>query len=83
MAQKPVGEVTHYYSNLNVATVKLAKELKIGDKIHVEGHSTNFDQVVSEMQFNHEGIEAGKKGQDVGIKITGKVREGDKVHVIS
>ena len=80
MAKSPVGEVTHYYSNLGVAIVKLNKGLKVGDKVHVEGHSTNFDQVISEMQLDHANIEAGKKGQDIGLKVSEKVREGDKVH---
>ena len=82
MAQTPVGQVTHFYSNLNVAIIKLAKKLTIGDKVHFEGHSTNFDQVVSEMQLNHENIQEGKKGQDVGVKVTDKVREGDKVSIV-
>jgi len=81
MAKSPVGEVTHYYSNLGVAIVKLNKGLKVGDKVHVEGHSTNFDQAVSEMQLDHANIEAGKKGQDIGLKISEKVREGDKVFI--
>ena len=81
MAKSPVGEVTHYYSNLGVAIVKLNKGLKVGDKVHVEGPSTNFDQAVSEMQLDHANIEAGKKGQDIGLKVSEKVREGDKVFI--
>lgn len=79
MAKSQIGEVTHYYSNLGVAIVKLNKGLKTGENVHFGGNQTNFDQVISEMQLEHASIEAGKKGQEVGVKVNDKVREGDKV----
>ena len=33
------------------------------------------------MQYDHKDIAEAKKGQEVGIKVVGKVREGDEVYV--
>jgi len=82
MAKKSVGKITHFFSKINVAVVKLSKELKKGDKILVEGAHTSFNQSVGSMQVEHEKIEAAKKGQSVGLKVKDKVREGDKVYLI-
>lgn len=79
---KKVGTVTHYYDKLGVGIVKLARSLKVGDTVRFSGHSTNFEQLVSEMQLQHKGITAGKKGQEVGIKVLEKVRDGDAVELV-
>jgi len=79
---KKVGIVTHFYDKLGVGIIKLEGPLKKGDHLKFEGHSTNFDQVVSEMQFDHKDIDSGAKGKEVGIKLDDKVREGDKVYLV-
>lgn len=79
---KKVGTVTHYYDKLGVGIVKLARPLKTGDTVRFSGHSTNFEQLVSQMQLAHKDIAAGKKGQEVGIKVLGKVRDGDTVDLV-
>lgn len=85
MADKPkkIGIVTHYFSHIGVGIIKLDGELKVGDKVKIEGHTTNFEQEISKMQFDHKDIEKGKKGQEVGIKIDNKVRDGDKVYLVT
>lgn len=77
---KPIGEVTHYYSHLSVAIVKFNKPVKRGDRIHFKGATTDFEETVKSMQYDHQDIEAAKKGQEVGIKVSEKVREGDQVY---
>jgi putative protease len=77
--QKPIGVVTHYFNHINVAIVKLAKEMKKGDAVKFVGHTTDFEQTIDEMQYDHKEIEGGKKGQEVGIKVKDHVREGDSV----
>ena len=79
---KKVGAVTHYYTAIEVGIVKLDSQIKIGDQIRFEGHTTNFEQKVSDMQFEREDVKTAKKGQEVGIKVTKKVREGDKVYLV-
>lgn len=76
---KKVGVVTHYYSGIGVGTIKVEDEMKLGDKLHFKGSTTDFSQLISEMQFDHKPIEVAKKGQEIGVKISGKVREGDEV----
>lgn len=76
---KKTGTVVHYYGGLSVAIVKLASPLKIGDKVKFKGKTTDFDQQISQMQFDHKDIEAGKAGQEVGVKVDNKVRDGDEV----
>jgi putative protease len=76
---KPIGTVTHFYSHLSVAIVKFKKAVKAGMKLHYKGATTDFTEVVKSMQYDHKAIETAKKGQEVGIKVKEKVREGDEV----
>lgn len=82
MADKKLGTVTHYYTNLGVGIIELARGLKVGDTIRFEGATTKLEQTVSGMQFNHEDVEKGKKGQEVGIKVDEQVRDGDTVYLV-
>jgi len=78
-AEKPIGVVTHYFNHLSVGIVKLKSPMKKGDKIKIKGHTTDIEQTADEIQYDHKNIEAGKKGQEVGIKVKDHVREGDEV----
>lgn len=77
---KPIGEVTHYYSNLEVAIVKFNKPVEVGAKVRFKGATTDFEETISSMQYDHKPIDKAKKGQEVGIKVGEKVRQGDKVY---
>ena len=79
---KKVGIVTHYYDKISVGIIKLDQPIKPGDTLHFEGHRTNFDQVVNEIQFNHQPVVKTEKGQEVGIKVDQKVRENDQVYLL-
>ncbi len=76
---KPIGEVTHFYGHLGVAIVKFNKSVKVGGKLAFKGVTTDFEEKVQSMQYDHKSIEEAKKGQEVGIKVKEKVREGDQV----
>jgi translation elongation factor EF-Tu-like GTPase len=80
MSEKKLGEITHYFDHLKVGIVKIANPIKVGDKVHVKGHTTDFEQVVAEIQLDHKAIDVAKKGQEVGVKLKDFVREGDEVH---
>ena len=77
-----VGSITHYYDTLEVGIVELKSELKVGDKIKIKGHTTEVDQAVDSMQVDHKDVETAKKGDVVGIKVSGRVREGDQVYKV-
>ncbi|GIW69329.1 MAG: hypothetical protein KatS3mg101_0076 [Patescibacteria group bacterium] len=82
MNNKKIGTITHYYDRLGVGIIKLSDDIKVGDKIRIIGSTTDFEQNVLELQFNHQNIEEGKGGQEVGIKVNEKVREGDEVFLV-
>jgi putative protease len=83
MEKKPVGKVTHYFTKIGVAVVDLSDELKIGDRISIEGATTNFEQIVNSMQIEHNNVSSAKAGQSIGLKVDQRVRQGDLVFKIS
>lgn len=78
-AKKPIGAVTHYYSNLEVAIVKFKKAVKVGAKVQFKGATTDFEEVINSMQYDHKPVAVAAKGKEIGIKVKDKVREGDEV----
>ena len=80
--KKRVGKVTHYFTKIGVAVVELEDELRIGDKISIEGFTTNFQQTVESMQIEHKPIEVAKAGDSIGLKVIDRVRKGDIVYKI-
>ncbi len=76
---KEVGEITHYFSHINVAVVKLSDTLNTGDKVRIKGHTTDFEQVIDSMQVDHAKVEKAEKGKEIGMKVKERVREGDKL----
>ena len=80
---KPIGKITHYFSNIGVAVIDLSSALKEGDTIRiVGGEDTDFNQAVGSMQIEHEKIDVAKKGDSVGLKVKEKVREGYSVYKV-
>lgn len=78
-----IGVVTHYFSHLAVAVVKLeTATLRVGDMIHFRGHTTDFGQRVESLQVNHAPVtEVGPK-DDFGMKVREHVREHDVVYKV-
>ena len=74
-----VGRVTHYFDHLSVAVLALNENLKIGDKIHIVGHSTDLIQRVSSMQIEHHSVVWVKPGDRVALKVIEPVHEHDVV----
>ncbi len=75
-----VGTVEHYYTKIGVAVVNLEGNLSVGDKISIEGATTNIQQTVDSMQVEHEEVENAKAGDSVGMKVVDRVRPGDLVY---
>ena len=82
MEEKEIGKVSSYFSHVGVAAIKISGKLKIGDRIHIKGNTTNFEQKVESMQIEKERIKEAKKGDHVGIKVSEKVRPNDKVYLV-
>ena len=82
MSEKLVGEVTHYFGHLGVAVFKLSAPLKVGDKVNIKGHTTDFSQEIREMQVEHESVTEAKKGAELGVKVDDVVRVGDQIFLV-
>ena len=74
-----IGKVMHYYDHIHVAVLTLANGLKLGDKIHIVGHATDFVQRISSMEVEHHSIVWVKPGDNVAIKVSQPVHEHDVV----
>jgi hypothetical protein len=75
-----VGRVTHYYSKLGVAVLKLSKEIKVGDTIAILGHTTDFIQQVTSLEIDHKKVQSGSPGARIALEVAGIVRAGDRVY---
>jgi len=76
---KQIGTVSNYFDHVKVAAIKLTAGLKVGDKIEIKGGEVDLEQPIKSMQIQHEKVEKAKKGDEIGIKVKGKVRKGYKV----
>ena len=77
-----VGTVTHYYTNIQVGIVKVETPVEKGDKVAFKGYTTDFKQVLEDIQVNHQPVDTVEAGQEVGIKVNDKVREGDCMYLV-
>jgi len=82
MPEKEIGEISGYFSHVSVAAIILSDKLKTGDKIHIKGHTTDFEQKVDSIQIEHKKVKDAKKGDHIGIKVADKVRPNDKVFLV-
>ena len=83
MKENYIGKVSNNFSNISVAAFEIESgKLKVGDSMHIKGNTTDFMDSVESIQMEHQEIETAKKGDDIGIKVSQKVRSGDKIFVI-
>ncbi len=80
--KKLIGKVTHYFSKINVAGIQLSGTLKVGDKISIEGATTNFEENIDSMQIDNKSVTEAKAGDMIGIKVKDKTRTGDNVFIV-
>ena len=83
MPEVEIGRVSDFFAHPVVAGIELTAPLKVGDKIHITGHTTDMELTVGSMQINNVNVQEGKSGDAVGIKVTDRVRRGDKVYKIT
>jgi putative protease len=74
MPNKKIGTVTHFYTDISVGIIELEENLKVGDTVKFEGSTTDFEQEIKSMQYDHKDIEEAKKGREVGVKVEDKVK---------
>lgn len=74
-----VGRVTHYYSHLSVAAVSLSAPLRVGEAIHILGHTTDLVQPVESLEVDHAKVDSAGAGDDVALQVIGHVRDHDLI----
>lgn len=79
--EQRVGVVTHYYSHLSVATLRLepGTALRVGDVIHIRGQTTDFTQRVESLEVDHKPMLEVGPNDDFGLKVSEHAREHDVV----
>jgi hypothetical protein len=81
--EERIGVVTHYYGHLSVATMRLKSgTLRVGDVIHIRGHTTDFNQRVESLEVNHAPANEVGPNDDFGLKVVDHAREHDVVYKV-
>ena len=83
MPESMVGKVSDFFARPLVAGVDLSAPLKVGEKIHIKGHTTDLEVTVDSMQINNATVTQANPGDLVGIKVGARVRRGDTVYKVT
>ena len=80
MKEQEIGFISKYFGKINVGAIDLtAGELNTGDVIHIQCHTTDLEETITSMQIEHASVSEAKAGDSIGLKVSEKVRRGDKV----
>ena len=82
--EQRIGVVTHYYSHLSVVAMQLepGSTLRVGDIIHIRGHTTDFTQKVESLEVDHAPVSEVGPDDDFGLKVVEHAREHDTVYKV-
>ncbi len=83
MPEVEIGKVSDFFARPVVAGIQLTASLKVGDRIHIKGHTTDIECTVESMQINNVDVKEAKAGDAVGIKVSDRVRRGDAVYRVT
>jgi putative protease len=83
MPEVEIGNVDDFFAHPVVAGIELTRGIKVGDRIHIKGHTTDIEFTVESMQIENKNVNEAKAGDSVGIKVPERVRRGDAVYKIT
>ena len=83
MPEVSVGTVNDFFARPVVAGIELTAPIKVGDTIHIKGHTTDITMTVTGMQIDNTFVQEAKSGDAVGIKVPERVRKGDIVFKVA
>jgi putative protease len=83
MAEIEIGTIGDFFAKPMVAGIELSALLKIGDIIHIKGHTTDIIMTVDSMQIDNIAVNEAKMGAAVGIKLPDRARKGDTVYIVT
>ena len=82
MSEEMIGEVSDFFARPVVAAIELTTSLKLGDKIHIKGHTTDVVLNVDSMHISNVPVEEAKAVDCIGVMVPERIRKGDKVYKI-
>ncbi len=83
MPEVEIGKVSEFFARPVVAGIQLTASLKLGDRIHIKGHTTDIECTVESMQINNVDVKEAKAGDAAGVKVSDRVRRGDAVYKVT
>ena len=83
MPEEVIGKVSDFFARPVVAGIELTATLKLGDKIHIKGHTTDLEFTMDSMEINNVAVNEAKAGDSVGVKVSDRVRRGDTVYKVT
>ena len=84
MADKLIGEVTHYYNKIGVAVIRIDNgKLAVGEQIKFKHGDKEFQQMVASLEIDRQPVGKIDKGEEAGLKVDEPVKEGWKVLKVS
>lgn len=80
--EEEIGTVNDFFARPVVAGIELTGTLKVGETIHIKGHTTDITMVVESMEVNNIRVQVAHAGDQIGVKVTDRVRRGDRVYLV-
>ena len=79
--KKDIGQVVNYYNKVGAAELRIWDDLKIGDKIIIQGQTTgSITHRIDSMQIEGKSVDNVGKDSNVAVLIPTKVRKNDFVY---
>jgi putative protease len=79
--KKDIGQVVNFYNKVSVAELRIWDDLKIGDKIMIQGETTgSITHTIDSMQIEGKDVMEASKNSNVGVLMPSKVRKNDFVY---
>ena len=83
MPEITIGTVSDFFARPVVAGITLTAPLKVGDTIHIKGHTTDVTTTIEAMQINNAFVQEANPGDAIGVKVPDRVRKGDAVFKVT
>ena len=81
--EEEIGMVSDFFAKPGVAGIDMTGTVKVGDTIHIVGHTTDMELAIESMQVDNANVDEAKPGDEVGIKVPDRCRRGDKVYKVT
>jgi selenocysteine-specific translation elongation factor len=83
MPEVVIGKVSDFFARPVVAGIELTASVRVGDTLHIKGHTTDLSLTIESMQINNVNVTQAKAGDNIGIKVGDRVRRGDLVYKVT